>query len=68
MMCVEQSVEWDLVRGTEVLGEKLPQRYFVHHKSHMNWPGVEPGTPVANRVSYGTVVEESLKVVCFKSA
>jgi hypothetical protein len=22
-------------RGTEVLGESLPQYYFVHHKPHM---------------------------------
>jgi hypothetical protein len=22
-------------RGTEVFGENLPQRHFVHHKSHM---------------------------------
>jgi hypothetical protein len=22
-------------RGTEVLGENLPQRHFVHYKSHM---------------------------------
>jgi hypothetical protein len=44
MMNVEQSVEWELTGETEVLGENLPQFYFVHHKSHMTWPGIEPGS------------------------
>jgi hypothetical protein len=30
-MNVEQSVEWE----TEALWENLPQRHFVHQKSHM---------------------------------
>jgi hypothetical protein len=32
-------------RGTEVLGENLLQRHFVHHKSHMSRLGFEPGPP-----------------------
>jgi hypothetical protein len=30
-------------RDTEILGENLPQCHFVDHKSHMTWPGLEPG-------------------------
>jgi hypothetical protein len=43
MMIVEQLLEWELVGETEELGENLPQCHFVHQKSHMAWPGLEPG-------------------------
>jgi hypothetical protein len=55
MMIMEQLVEWGLAGETEVLGENLPQCYFVHHKSHMN-PGRRGGKPATNRLSYGTAL------------
>jgi hypothetical protein len=32
-------------RGTEVVGENLSQRLFIHHYSHMTRIAIEPGPP-----------------------
>jgi hypothetical protein len=45
MMSVEQSVK-SLAGETVVLGENVPQYLFVHQKSHMTWPGLEPRLPL----------------------
>jgi hypothetical protein len=45
IMMMEKLVEWRLAGETEVLGENLHQRHYVHHKSHLTRPGREPGPP-----------------------
>jgi hypothetical protein len=62
-MSVEQSVE--CVAGeTVVLREDLPQCCFPHHKSHMIWPGLEPGPPqwepATNHLSYGMALQRNV--------
>jgi hypothetical protein len=53
-------VAWRLTGETEVLGGNLPQRHFVHHKSHLADPGSNPGRrggkPATNRLSYGAAL------------
>jgi hypothetical protein len=44
-MIVEKQMKCRFAGETEVLGENLPQRHFVHHKSHMTRPGFEPAPP-----------------------
>jgi hypothetical protein len=45
MDIVEQSVEWRLGWGTEIVVANLLQCHFVHQKSHMTRPGLETGPP-----------------------
>jgi hypothetical protein len=43
-------------RRTEVLGENLSQRHFIHHKSHFTRPGTPRWKSATNSLSYDAAV------------
>jgi hypothetical protein len=50
--------QWNEIdRGKPKYSEKtLSQCHFVHHKSHMERPGLHCERPAANRLSHGTAL------------
>jgi hypothetical protein len=53
---------WQGKRSTR---RNLSRRHFVHHKSHLPYPGANPdrrgGKPATNRFSYGRICEKNCR-------
>jgi hypothetical protein len=58
-----QLLEQELAGETELFGNNLLQCHFVHHKSHMLWPGSNPGRcgekAATKRFSYDTALNSN---------
>jgi hypothetical protein len=72
---VERLVEWRLAGETEALGENLPQRHFVHHKSHMTRPrartqavGVGSRRQFENKTHYHTMFSGRSEQIAAKTS
>jgi hypothetical protein len=65
---VEQLVEWRFAGETEVLGENLPRRHFVHHKSHMTRPGLKPraATVGCQRLTAWAMARPQVYMLCLR--
>jgi hypothetical protein len=65
VMSVEQSVEWELAKGIEVLGENLSQRHYVYQKFHMTWRGLEQEPTQWERLNVSNNWRGDFKISCF---
>jgi hypothetical protein len=69
VVIVDKLVEWRLAGETEVLGENLPQRHFIHRKSHITFtlPSDEGRAATENTLSdsteYVRLMEELWSIV-----
>lgn len=51
----------DVSRKTKSLEKKLPQPRLVHHRSHVDWPVIDPGTFRGER---HTIIRHGHGAVC----